>query len=156
MPTKFRRTALVAALLTLAATAAEAKVKGCFSDAEHKAEWDIRQGLRMREAASRCATVVPGIDKKWEQVDQKLGSRFKSATDRRAKAFAREFPDKPQVAEWWDGRIVTYFRNYPANKPWCEEMAKQMDEALGKGWTAVQSQSKLNKDEVRNDYKLCR
>ncbi len=148
---------LLLALLSAEPALAAGKPKGCFAQAEHQAEWEVRHGVRLREAADRCGVVYqPGMPKTWEGVADKLGARFKTANDTRRKAFQREFPDNFENAiVWWDGKIVMYFRNYPVNAAWCGELAKQLDEVSKKGYKAFQSQAKLGRGEVQHNIKAC-
>jgi len=145
-------------LPTAGGFAAKFQFKTCFTQSEHTAEQIIRSGLRLREGAIGCDG--PPWDfhtrKAWEQVDQQYGPRFKQETDIRRKAFQREFAkDAENNEQMWDGRTVLYFRNYPLSAPYCAEIKDSLDALLKGGWSNFAKKSKLSKDEVEADYRVC-
>ncbi|MBC7907716.1 MAG: hypothetical protein H7Y60_13370 [Rhodospirillaceae bacterium] len=132
------------------------KFKRCLNTAELQVEQLVRHGVYMREAARRCTEYKPGTDNKWKDFDQKFGVRLKQQTDRRAKLFAREFKDNAlKVRTYFDGRLVTYHRNFPISIHYCENIDDNLDEVLKRGWGGFTQQAKVLENEVLQDYKAC-
>lgn len=137
---------------------AEAKPRGCFTKTEIAAEQNIRLGLRLREGARQCqenpwnANTVP----LWTQLDQTLGSRFAQQTEIRRRAFEREFDKNAEDRlVLWNGRIVMYYRNYPASQLYCANIRQMLDKFNKKGWAQFAKQAAKARDEVKLDYKTC-
>lgn len=137
-------------------TWAQVKFKRCLSAAELQVEQVVRQGVFLREAARRCNEITPGSGKLWIDFDQKFGAKLKQQTDRRAKLFLREFKsDAVKVRTYFDGRLVTYHRNFPLTTAYCENINDMMEEVSKGGWGAFTKQAKLLQNEVLLDYKAC-
>lgn len=151
--------AVVAVVLSLAVpvgAVAQVKFKRCLSPAEIQTEQLVRHGVFLREAANRCDEMVPGTAKKWKAFDERFGRRLKSQTDRRAKMFTREFKqDALKVRTYFDGRMVTYYRNVPLTTAYCTQTNKLLDEVTKRGWNGYAEQAKVIQNEVLLDYKSC-
>lgn len=152
-----RRTALVVAFFLIPAAALAAAPKKCFSAAEIKAEQEVRQGIFLREAANRCnERLLPGARGRWQKIEGDNGAKFRSAVDRRQKAWNREFPDdwKYQI-NYADGRLVTYARNIPLTEGFCENIDELLQTIEKRGFGAFTKLSKLVRNQVTDDYKVC-
>jgi hypothetical protein len=149
---------LVLALAVLLPVGADAQVKfkRCLTAAEVQVEQLVRHGVFLREAGNRCEDYVKGTAKKWRDFDQRFGARLKSQTDKRAKLFVREFKqDALKVRTYFDGRLVTYFRNVPLTSAYCTNADEMLDEITKGGWGAFGNQAKVVQNEVLLDYKSC-
>ena len=134
-----------------------AKAKGCFTTPEIKAEQEIRHGIYLREAANRCnARYLPGAKDRWQKLEAANGTKFRAANDKRSKAWEREFPDdwKYKIT-YADGRLVTYDRNIPLTAGFCENIDELLAAVEKGGYGAFSKQSKLLRNEVTEDYRLC-
>lgn len=150
--------AAILGLCLLTSTAAEAKPKGCFTQAEVEAEKTVRVGVMLRETAMRCdiAPFSAGTLPLWTDVDTALGSRFARATQTRRQGFVREFPKEgADLMSYWDGRLVMHFRHLPLTQADCQDTAKTLKMVRKKGFNAFRSQADKVKNEVRMDYKAC-
>jgi len=152
-----RVVALAAALSLVAATAqAEYKFR-CLSESDAQVEQLVRHGVFLREAGRRCDEVNPGTNKLWTDFDQRFGARLKQQTDKRVKLFARQFKnDALKVRTYFDGRLVTYHRNYPLSMAYCTDIKKMLDEVTKKGWGGFSQQAKVVQNEVLLDYNTCK
>lgn len=148
--------AIACAAWPVGADAQVVKFKRCLSTTEMQVEQLVRHGVFMREAARRCNEYIPGTAKKWTDFDQRFGTRLKQQTDRRAKLFQREFKDDAlKVRTYFDGRLVTYHRNFPMTTAYCENIDDKLDEVTKRGWAGFSSQAKVLQNEVLLDYKAC-
>ncbi|HTH17673.1 MAG TPA: hypothetical protein VL974_13535 [Magnetospirillum sp.] len=130
--------------------------KRCLTDGEVMVEQLVRHGVFLREAGNRCEEWVQGTSKKWRAIDQRFGPRLKKQTDARAKLFAREFKeDALKVRTYFDGRLVTYFRNVPLTQAYCTHADEMLDDITKGGWGAFTTQAKIVQNEVLLDYKKC-
>ena len=138
--------------------AAGPKPRSCFSPAEEVAELDVRQGIRLREGAAGC-TARPfqmPLQPIWDEIDKNYGPLFANQTRIRHAAFVREFADNADNKEGeWNGRIVTYFRNYPLTDQYCTSIQKQLQAVQKGGWGAFTKQAAKSGDVVRMIYKSC-
>lgn len=151
------RAAIVLALVLSPAVALAAKPKKCFSTAEIKAEQEVRQGIFLREAANRCnERLLPGARDRWQKIEGANGAKFRSAVDRRQKAWQREFPDewKYQI-NYADGRLVTYARNIPLTEGFCDNIDDLLQTIEKRGFAAFTKLSKVVRNQVTDDYKVC-
>ena len=151
-----RTAALVVALLLIPA-AAPAAPKKCFTKAEIKAEQEVRQGIYLREAASRCAErLLPGARDRWQKIEEVNGAKFRSAVDRRQKAWKREFPDDwTYQINYADGRLVTYARNVPVTEGFCENIDELLQTIEKRGFVAFTKLAKVVRNQVTDNYKVC-
>lgn len=152
------RTLLLLVALLLPFSEAVAKPKKCLTTAEIQAEQEIRHGIFLREAASRCDTAyVKGTRQAWDTFYTQAAPRFGKAKDKRIKAWQREFPDTWQrdltIA---DGRIVTYHRHFPLSRAYCEGVDDLVQLVVKKGYAGFSKQAKTIQNEVIADYKVCR
>ncbi|RAU22114.1 hypothetical protein CU669_10585 [Paramagnetospirillum kuznetsovii] len=148
---------LLAVSAPVLSTLALAKPKACFSAPEITAEREIRHGIYMREAAKRCdGEYVKGTNAMWQKFEAANGTKFKSANDKRKKAWEREFPDDwvPKMNHA-DGRLVTFARNVPRTQGYCENIDEQLKELDKKGYGGFSAQAKVVHNEVIEDYKVC-
>jgi len=152
-----RVAALTAAFcLTAASVQAEYKFR-CLTDGEAQVEQLVRHGVFLREAGRRCDEVTPGTGKLWMDFDERFGTRLKSQTDRRVKLFARQFKnDAVKVRTYFDGRLVTYHRNYPLSLAYCTDVKQMLQEVNKKGWGGFTQQAKVVQNEVTLDYNSCK
>jgi len=157
-----RGVALAAALAFGMAVApppqAEAKPRGCFTQAEQRAEEVVRYGLKLREGANGCdgapweAHTLP----LWEAIDKLYGAQFKQQTDIRAKAFVREFEnDAENKLTQWNARIVFYYRNYPLSPVYCAGMKKILTDIPNKPWGNFVKQAVIAHNDIRMTYVPC-
>lgn len=151
------RFALCLVLMGLSAIAeAQTTFKRCLTPAEIQVEQMVRHGVFLREAGNRCEEWVKGTAKKWRDFDQRFGTKLKKQTDTRAKLFQREFKeDALKVRTYFDGRLVTYFRNVPLTQAYCTNADDMLDEVTKGGWNAFGKQAKVVQNEVLLDYKQC-
>ena len=148
--------ALAVALAIPAQASAQVSFKRCLNAQEIQVEQLVRHGVFLRESANRCDGMMPGSAKKWKSFDERFGPRLKSQTDRRAKLFQREFKkDALKVRTYFDGRLVTYFRNAPLTTAYCTQSNKMLDEINKRGWGGFTEQAKVVQNEVLLDYKSC-
>jgi hypothetical protein len=146
--------AVLAVLAPLPAQAA--KPKHCITDPELRAEQAVRHGIFLREAGQRCNDYNPGTAKQWKDFDGRFASQLSGQTAKRAKFFQREFPDSwKNMMTYYDGRLVTYNRNFPLTRAYCGMIEELLQENLTGGWGAFTTQAKLTQDESRLEYKLC-
>lgn len=151
------RAAIVLALLLSPAAALAAKPKKCFSTAEIKAEQEVRQGIFLREAANRCnERLLPGARDRWQKIEAANGAKFRSSVDRRQKAWQREFPDdwKYQI-NYADGRLVTYARHVSLTEGFCDNIDELLQTIEKKGFAAFTKLSKVVRNQVTDNYKVC-
>ena len=152
----FRAVILVTFLLIPTAIQAAAPKK-CFSLPEIKAEQEVRQGIFLREASNRCnERLLPGARDRWQKVETANGTKFRSSVDKRQKAWAREFPDdwKYQI-NYADGRLVTYARNISLTEGFCDNIDEILKAIEKKGFAAFSKLSKVVRNQVTDDYKVC-
>jgi hypothetical protein len=151
------RAVFLAIVFSLSAGQALAQVKmRCLSDTEVQVEQLVRHGVFLREAGRRCDEVIPGTNKLWTDFDQRWGTRLKQQTDKRAKMFTRQFKDDAlKVRTYFDGRLVTYHRNYPLSLSYCTDVKEMLDELAKRGWGGFTAQAKVVQSEVLLDYKAC-
>lgn len=146
-------------LLCLCLTpSAWAKPKGCFTKSEHLSERMIRHGIFLRETARNCQESPYSLSTQpmWEAVDKANGARFKAETERRRKAFSREFGEKAEgMLQVWDGRIVMHYRHLPLTVAQCEGGKKMLEDAQKRGWKALKTQAEKSRNEVFMDYRIC-
>jgi hypothetical protein len=131
---------------------------GCFTKAEQAAERIVRQGLRLREGARKCAAPPwnMGTQSQWDAIDRQFGPRFAAQTRIRQNAFQREFSDDAENRlEAWNGRIVFHFRYYPVSETYCTGIQQMMADMQKRGWTVLTRQADKAAEEVRMDYRLC-
>lgn len=148
--------ALAVTLAIPAQALAQVSFKRCLTAQEVQVEQLVRHGVFLREAGNRCDDMVRGTAKKWKDFDERFGTRLKSQTDKRAKMFLREFKnDALKVRTYFDGRLVTYFRNAPLTTAYCTQANKMLDEVTKKGWAGFTAQAKVVQNEVLLDYKSC-
>jgi len=141
------------------ASAAGAKARGCFSEAEARAEMTVRHGLFLREAAKLCeeAGLTPGIGAQWADVDKRFGRDFKLNTDLRRAAFAREFDKRaPTTQLVWDGRLVMLQRHAPVTQGQCNDAKRMLQEIQKGGFKVFSKQAAKDNDDVVLDYKVCK
>lgn len=152
-----RRLILAAALSLSAAGPAVAKVKRCFSAVEIRAEQEVRHGVFLRESANRCeGPWVVGMKPVWDDFALRFAAKLAKATDRRSKAYQREFPDRwPNVLTHADGRIVTYYRHFPLTRAYCENVNALVTEVGRRGWGGFSEQAKTIQNEVIGEVKAC-
>jgi hypothetical protein len=151
-----RSAAFLVAVLMMPA-AALAAPKKCFSKAEIKAEQEVRQGIFLREAANRCnERLLPGARDRWQKIEGDNGAKFRADVERRQKAWNREFPDdwKYQIT-YADGRLVTYARNVPLTEGFCDNIDELLQTIEKRGFAAFTKLSKLVRNQVTDDYKVC-
>ncbi|MDO8607987.1 MAG: hypothetical protein Q7R40_15745 [Phaeospirillum sp.] len=149
---------VLAAAITLSAVpAAAAKPKRCFSVPEIAAEREIRHGIYLREAALRCnGLYTKGSYEMWQKFESANGPKFKTANDKRKKAWQREFPDDWQhKINHADGRLVTYARNLPRTQGFCDNIEEMLQEVTQRGYGGFSAQAKMLQNEVIADYKVC-
>lgn len=148
---------LVLALILAPAAARAASPKKCFSPSEIKAEQEIRQGIYLREAAGRCnERLLPGARDRWQKVEETNGQRFRSAVDKRKKAWTREFPDDWQYKiNYADGRLVTYARNIPLTEGFCDNIDELLQTIEKRGYGAFNKLAGVVRNQVTDDYKVC-
>jgi hypothetical protein len=155
-----RKLFLLLAVLVLPSSelAAAAKPKGCLTTAEIQAEQEIRHGVFLREAASRCdVEYTKGTRQSWDTFYTQAAPRFAKAKDKRIKAWQREFPDNWQRAlTTADGRVVTYHRNYPLSGAYCQSVEDLVQAVTKKGYAGFSKQANTIQNEVIGDYKVCR
>lgn len=146
---------LVAALLPAGPVAA--KPKYCFSASEIAIEREVRHGIYLREAARRCdGQYIKGSYDMWQKFEAANGAKFKSAMDKRKKAWSREFPDDWQYKiNHADGRLVTYARNIPRTVGFCDNIDELLQEVDKRGYGGFSAQAKVVHNEVVADYKVC-
>lgn len=154
------RRAVALAFFVLLAAPPEgwAKPKGCFTTVEESAEGIVRYGVRLREGARACDGDPwnAGTAPLWDQIDKQFGTRFAQQTKIRHDAFVREFEgDAENKLEYWNGRIVFYYRNYPTSPVYCATIKKDMQTMQAKGWNSFVKSAALGRDEVQMDYKVC-
>lgn len=152
-----RKAAVAFAFLLMPAAAFAAAPKKCFSVPEIKAEQEVRQGIFLREAANRCnERLLPGARDRWQKIEGDNGAKFRSAVDRRQKAWSREFPDdwKYQI-NYADGRLVTYARNVPLTEGFCENIDELLQTIEKRGFAAFSKLSKVVRNQVTDNYKVC-
>ncbi len=150
--------ALVAMMCAVAPEQVLAKARGCFTPQEQAAEWQVRQGLRLREGGLACdgAPWYAGTKPLWEQVDKQFGPQMKRQTDIRQAAFLREFEnDAEHKLSQWNARIVFYFRNYPLSPTYCGNVKTMLNDILAKGWKVFTKQAYYARDEIRMTYEPC-
>ncbi|ARJ67515.1 hypothetical protein WV31_18555 [Magnetospirillum sp. ME-1] len=151
------RAAIVLALVLSPAAALAAQPKKCFSLPEIKAEQEVRQGIFLREAANRCnERLLPGARDRWQKIEGANGAKFRSAVDKRQKAWQREFPDdwKYQI-NYADGRLVTYARNISLTEGFCDNIDDLLQTIEKRGFAAFSKLSKVVRNQVTDDYKVC-
>ena len=148
---------LTVLVVVLSAPGAEAaKPKHCVTDRELLAEQAVRHGIFLREAGTRCDDYNPGTYKLWKDFDAQFGSKLLGQTNNRLKFFQREFPDDwKRLMNYFDGRQVTYFRNFPLTLAYCDMVEELLQNNQKGGWGSFVKQAKLAQDESRMDYKLC-
>ena len=137
---------------------AQGAVRKCFTRPERQAEQMVREGLRLREGAAGCdrppfyAQTWP----LWEDINRTFGQRFAQQTQVRQRAFQREFGKTTENRlMMWDGRIVTYYRNYPLSPLYCSSLHDMLQSMQRKGWTVFTKWAKASADEVEMDYEPC-
>ncbi|WP_096700579.1 hypothetical protein [Magnetospirillum sp. 15-1] len=151
------RAAILVAAVLIPAAALAAAPKKCFSQAEIKSEQEVRQGIFLREAANRCnERLLPGARDRWQKIEGANGAKFRSAVDRRQKAWQREFPDdwKYQI-NYADGRLVTYARNISLTEGFCDNIDDLLQTIEKRGFAAFSKLSKVVRNQVTDDYKVC-
>lgn len=151
------RAAILVAAILIPAAAGAAAPKKCFSKAEIKSEQEVRQGIFLREAANRCnERLLPGARDRWQKIEGANGAKFRSAVDRRQKAWQREFPDdwKYQI-NYADGRLVTYARNISLTEGFCDNIDDLLQTIEKRGFAAFSKLSKVVRNQVTDDYKVC-
>ncbi len=148
---------LLLAFAVLSPSPAAAKPKHCFSAPEISAEREVRHGIYLREASQRCdGQYLKGSNAIWQKFEAANGTKFKSAVDRRKKAWSREFPDDWQYKiNHADGRLVTYARNLPRTQGFCANIDDLLKEVDKRGYGGFSAQAKLLQNEVIDDYKVC-
>ncbi len=147
---------LYAVVLVMPAQAADVKFNRCLKPSEVKVEQLIRHGIFLREASERCNYSKPGTEKMWKDFDQKFGPNLRKQTDTRIRLFQRQFKDDAlKVMTYFDGRLVTYYRNLPITTAFCEKVNKQLEEISRRGWASFAKQSNPMQNEVMLDYKVC-
>ncbi len=153
-----RAALILSVILSLAAGQAIAQVKmRCLSDTELQVEQLVRHGVFLREAGRRCDDVVAGTNKLWTDFDQRWAAKLKQQTDKRAKVFTRQFKgDALKVRTYFDGRLVTYHRNYPLSLSYCTNVKELLDEVAKRGWGGFTGQAKVVQNEVLLDYNSCK
>lgn len=151
-----RLSVLAAALVLGWASPAHAKPKGCLLAREMVVEQLVCHGVFLREAAARCDPVVRGTWALWRDFDTANGTRLRAQTDTRIKVFKREFPnDWKNVITYFDGRLVTYHRNFPLTQAYCEQVHGLLDDNRKRGWNNFTKQAKTIQEQVSLDYKVC-
>lgn len=150
------RPALILALILLP-VAVRAAPKKCFAAGEIKAEQEVRQGIFLREAANRCNEwLLPGARDRWQKIEATNGQRFRSAVDKRKRAWEREFPDDWQYKlNYADGRLVTYARNVSLTEGFCENIDELLQSIERRGYGAFSSLAKVVRNQVTDNYKVC-
>jgi hypothetical protein len=143
--------------LLLPAVAA-AKPKHCLTVAELRAEQEVRHGIFLREASRDCeGEYVKGIRQKWQDFETKFGPKFRQQNDKRVRAFQREFPnDWRRLMTSADGRLVTYHRNTPLTRAYCDNVEELVQDITAGAYGVFADQAKTIQDEVIGEYKACR
>lgn len=153
-------TVLLAAAMLLAPALAQAqqgKPRRCLMPPEVRAEQDVRHGIFLREATSRCDDkgLTTGLRAKWDAFEKQNAPRFQRAMDKRNKAFQREYGKEWQrIITYADGRLVTYHRHFPVTPGHCENISRLM-KSLALGWQVFGEQAATVQNEVIEDYKVC-
>lgn len=155
--TPFKFFAVVTALTVVPAGAwAQTPFKRCLTSSEVQVEQLVRHGVFLRDSSNRCDEMTPGVDKMWKDFDTNFGVRLKQQTDRRARMFDREFKgDALKVRTYFDGRLVTYFRNRPLTVAYCTNVKTLLTDVGKGGWGTFSRQAKIVQNEVYLDYKTC-
>lgn len=130
--------------------------KRCLTTKELETERLVRHGVYLREGSWRCDKMVSGTWTMWSGIDRDLGPRMKQVTDARKRMFDKEFrQDGDKVRTYFDGRLVTYYRNFPLTGVYCNNIDTMLKEIQGRGWGAYGKQAKRIHDNVRLDFKAC-
>ncbi len=151
------RAAILVAAVLIPAAALAAAPKKCFSQTEIRSEQEVRQGIFLREAANRCnERLLPGARDRWQKIEGANGAKFRSAVDRRQRAWQREFPDdwKYQI-NYADGRLVTYARNVSLTEGFCDNIDDLLQTIEKRGFAAFSKLSKVVRNQVTDNYKVC-
>lgn len=147
---------LVYAVLCLSPLSAAAKPKGCLSKAEMQTEQIVRHGVFLREASNLCDDRVPGTRQMWKDFDSTFAPQLSAQTARRVTIFKREFPQTwLQMMTYFDGRMVTFYRNKSTNLQFCNDVSKLLKKNQRGGWGSFTRQAKVLQDNVRLDFNDC-
>lgn len=158
-----RAARLAVAIITLCgfcgqtALAQAPKFKRCLSPAEIQGERLVQHGVFLREGTTRCNDTFAGLVDQWKTFDETFGPRLKAQTDKRKRMFDKEFrQDSDKVRTYFDGRLVTYYRNYPLTEAYCEGIKDLMGKLQKGGWGQFSKQAQTVQNQVLMDYKPCR
>lgn len=149
---------IVAAAVLLPAPGAQAKPKGCFSKAEMTAEYNIRQGVRLRESANRCEQLglSKGTAAIWREIEQAIAPQLAAENEKRRKAFDREFEGNAQIQmQLWNGRVVNFFRHRPLTEPYCRNLEASLQQLAQGGWGAFRRLAQTERGEIRVEIRAC-
>ena len=148
---------LIQIFVLVACPVLAASPKHCFSVPEITLEREVRHGIYLREAAQRCdGQYIKGSYELWQKFEKANGTKFKTAVEKRKKAWQREFPDDWQYKiNHADGKLVTYARNIPRTVGFCDNIEELLQEVDKRGYGGFSGQAKRLQNEVVADYKVC-